>query len=210
MEQVLGLYAEPVDPHRPRVCFDEVPVQLLRDPHPPTRPQPGTPARQDFSYDRVGTCNLYVLFCPDRGWRHVTVTARRRSEDFAYQLKALVDEHFPAAEQIQVVLDNLTAHRPAILYAVFPPAEAFRIAQKLTFTYTPVHGSWLNMVEIENSILAEQCLDARYADRASLQTAVTAWAEARNAVHATIDWRFTAAAAREKLQRLYPKLKEAK
>lgn len=208
MEQVLGLYAAPVNPQRPRVCFDEMPVQLLRDPHPPTGPQPGTPARQDYTYDRVGTCNLYVVFCPDRGWRHVTVTPQRRGEDFAHQLKALVDEHFPEAEQIQVVLDNLTAHRPAILYTAFPPEEAYRIAQKLTFTYTPPHGSWLNMVEIENSILADQCLDARYADRASLQAVVSQWAADRNATQATINWRFTAADAREKLQRLYPKLKE--
>lgn len=210
MEQVLALYAEPVDPRRPRVCLDEVPVQLLRDPHPPTLPRPGLPARQDYTYDRAGTANLYVLFCPDRGWRHVSVTPRRRAQDFAHQLKALVDEHFPDAEQIRVVLDNLTAHRPAMLYATFPPAEAQRIAQKLAFTYTPPHASWLNMVEIENSILTAQCLDARYPDPERLQAAVTAWAQARNAAHATIDWRFTAEDAREKLHKLYPKLKEAK
>lgn len=210
MEQVLALYAQPADPRRPRVCLDEVPVQLLRDPHPPTLPQPGTPARQDYTYGREGTANLYVLFCPDTPWRHVQVTPRRRGVDFAHQLKALVDEHFPDAEQIQVVLDNLTAHRPAILYTAFPPAEALRIAQKLVFTFTPPHGSWLNMVEIENSILADQCLDTRYPDQAALQAAVTAWADARNATQATITWRFTAEHAREKLQRLYPKLGAAK
>ncbi len=204
MEDVLDLYAEPEDPLRPQVCFDELPYQLVAETRQPLPAEPGQPERYDYEYQRNGTCSLFALFCPHQGRRHLDVRERRTAVDFAHQMKALVDEHFPRAEVIRVVLDNLNTHTPASLYAAFEPAEAHRIARKLEFHYTPKHGSWLNMVEIEFSVLARQCLDQCVPDIATLQCTIEPWERERNERHASIDWRFTTPAARTKLSRLYP------
>jgi transposase len=204
MEEVLDLYAEPEDPVRPLVCFDELPVQLVAETRLPLPALPGYPERYDYEYRRHGTCSLFALFCPQRAWRHIDVQERRTAIDFAHQMKALVDEHFPQAEVIRVVLDNLNTHTPASLYAAFPAAEAHRIARKLEFHYTPKHGSWLNMVEIELSVLTRHCLDQRLPDIPTLQATIEPWEQERNERHATVAWRFTTSTARTKLARLYP------
>lgn len=218
MEDVLDLYAEPPDPRRPRVCFDERPVQLIgetRTPVPATPARagkPGRPARYDYEYERKGTANLFVHFSPDvpdgrggyGGWRHVAATERRTKHDFAHQMRILVDDLFPDADVLRLVVDNLNTHTPAALYEAFPAADARRIARKLEFHYTPKHGSWLNMAELEISVLSRQCLDRRIASLPLLAHEVAAWEAPRNAVHATIHWRFTCATARTKLARLYP------
>lgn len=204
MEDVLDLYAEPYDPCCPVVCFDELPYQLLSHVYEPQPGQPGQPRREDYEYEREGGCNLFISFQPLQGWRHVEVTAQRTARDFAYQMQALVDVRFPEAERIRVVLDNLNTHTPAALYQTFPPAEARRLTEKLEFHYTPKHGSWLNMVEIELSVLARQCLDQRLPDRAKVEQVVAPWQARRNAAHATVDWRFTVHHARTNLKDLYP------
>ncbi len=206
MEDVLDLYAEPPDPKRPRVCFDEVPSQLVGETRAPLPAAPGQPARYDYEYQRNGTANLFVAVQPEAGWRHVDVTDRRTKPDFAHQMRALVDEHFPDADVVRIVLDNLNTHTPAALYETFPPEEARRIVSKLEFHYTPTHGSWLNMAEIENGVLSRQCLERRLPDAATLRHEVAAWQARRNAARATIDWRFTTPDARTKLARLYPSL----
>ena len=149
MEDVLELYAEAPDPRRPRVCFDELPYQIVAETRVSLPVQPGHPHRVDYEYERRGTCNIFLAVQPEAGWRHVAVTQRRTAHDFAYQMRALVDEHFPDAERIRVVMDNLNTHKPAALYAAFPAAEARRLVRKLEFHYTPKHGSWLNMAETE-------------------------------------------------------------
>jgi len=208
MEDLLDLYAELMDPRRPRVCLDEVPVQLVSETRTPQPVAPGQPARIDYEYKREGTCNLFVLFQPEAGWRHVTVTERRTAQDFAHQLQALVDVHYPEAEVIRLVTDNLNIHTPACLYETFVPEEARRIAAKLEWHYTPKHASWLNQVEIEISVLSRQCLDRRIPSQAELAAEVAAWEAARNASKATVEWRFTSSHARTKLSRLYPSLPE--
>ncbi len=205
MEDVLDLYGEPYDPKRPVVCFDERPYSLRAHTRDPLPVEPGRPRREDYEYERRGTCNLFVVFQPLVGWRKVTVTERRTSEDFARQMKQLVDEIFPEAEVIRVVLDNLNTHTPAALYQTFPAEEARRLTRKLEFHYTPKHGSWLNMVEIELSILERQCLNRRLPDLESVRREVKAWERARNEARATVDWRFTTTDARHKLHRLYQK-----
>jgi hypothetical protein len=204
MEDVLDLYAEPFDPKRPVVCFDERPCQLLGDVAEPLPPAPGRVKRIDYEYKREGTCNLFTVFQPLKAWRQVTVTERRTKLDFAEQMKVLVDETFPEADVIRVVVDNLNIHTPASLYERFEPEEAHRLTRKLQFHYTPKHGSWLNMVEIELSILSRQCLDRRLANTDVLQAATTSWYQRRNANKATVNWRFTTTDARTKLKRLYP------
>jgi hypothetical protein len=204
MEDVLDLYALPYDPAYPQVCFDERPVQLLDNVIEPLPTRPGYKRRFDYEYHREGTCNLFMMFQPLQGWRHVKVTERRTKLDFAHCMKDLVDIHFPTATCIRVVLDNLNTHTFASLYEAFEPAEARRIARKLEFHFTPKHGSWLNMVEIELSILSRQCLKRRIPDQAILRTEVNAWADYRNAQQATIDWRFSVHDARTKLLSLYP------
>jgi transposase len=204
MEDLLDLYAEPYDPRRPVVCLDERPYALLGDVQDPLPMGPGQPQRVDYEYERHGSCNLFLVFQPLQGWRQVSVTERRTSEEFAWQIKRLVDEAFPEAKVIRVVLDNLNTHTPAALYQTFPPEEARRLTRKLEFHYTPKHASWLNMVEIEFSILARQCLNRRLPEREEVQREVQAWAEARNAARATVEWRFTTADARLKFHRLYP------
>ena len=204
MEDTLDLYAEPYDPRYPHVCFDEVPYQLVAETRIPLPMQPGKPERYDYEYRRNGTCNLFVFFQPLAGWRQVKVTERRTKLDFAQCMKELVDVLFPEAEQIRVTLDNLNTHTPAALYEAFEAAEARRLVRKLEFRYTPKHGSWLNMAEIEISVLTGQCLDRYIPDVTILKREVAAWQEERNARQATIDWQFTTAKARDKLKRLYP------
>ena len=204
MEDVLDLYAEPCDPSQPRVCFDECPYQLLDEVREPLPPQPGQPARQDCEYEREGPCNLFVFLEPNLGWRHIEVTKRRTKQDFAQAMKALVDVHFPDAPLIRVVLDNLNTHTPASLYEAFPPEEARRILRRLEFHYTPKHGSWLNMAEIELSVLGRQCLDQRLPSMQRVQAVIAPWQQGRNAHQVQVKWRFTTADAREKLHRLYP------
>ena len=204
MEDVLDLYAEPYDPQRPVVCFDETSTQLLADTRPRLRVQPGRPARQDYEYRREGTRNLFVACEPLAGWRQVAVTQRRTMQDFAHQMRRLVDEAYPEAQVVRLVLDNLNTHRTASLYETFPATEARRIAQRLEFHYTPKHGSWLNMAEIEISIFSRNCLRRRIPGEDSLRREVHALERERNEAQAVINWRFSIQDARTKLHRLYP------
>ncbi len=212
MEDVLDLYAEPYDPHRPVVCFDETSTQLLAETRPALPAQPGLPLRQDYEYRREGVRNLFLACEPLAGWRQVAVTEHRTMQDFAQQMRWLVDEAYPEVEVVRVVLDNpvsstgqaLNTHRPASLYETFPAAEARRIARRLQFHYTPKHGSWLNMAEIEFSVLSRSCLKQRLPDEETLRREVQALVGERNAARATINWRFNTQDARTKLHRLYP------
>jgi hypothetical protein len=204
MEDVLDLYTQPYDSKHPVVCFDEQPRQLIAETRTPLPVAPGRAERIDYEYRRAGTANLFLVCEPLAGWRHVEVTERRTGEDFARQMKALVDTHFPNTERIAVVLDNLSTHSPAALYQTFPPAEAFRLLKRLEFHYTPKHGSWLNMAELEFSVLDRQCLDRRLPDLDSLRREIAAWEATRNTARVTAEWRFTVAKARTKLRRLYP------
>jgi hypothetical protein len=208
MEDVLDVYTRPADPRRPQVCLDETSRQLLAEVRPPRPPAPGRSARQDHEYAREGVVNLFLVCEPLAGRRHVTVSDRRTRADWAHCIRDLVDVQYPDAEVIVLVQDNLNTHTPASLYEAFPAAEAKRLADKLEIHYTPKHGSWLNMAEIELSALAGQCLDRRIADRATLEREVAAWEARRNAASRTIDWRFTTADARIKLKRLYPVIHE--
>ncbi len=204
MEDVLDLYGEAYDPLRPQVCIDERPCVLHADKLEPLPMKVGQPMRFDYEYERKGSCNLFMVFQPLVGWRQATVTARRTSVDFAYVLRDLVDVHFPEATCVRVVLDNLNTHSFAALYATFPADEARRIARKLEFHHTPKHGSWLNMVEIELSVLVKQCLKRRIPDRDTLQREVAAWQHTRNAQCATVNWLFNVTDARTRLARFYP------
>ena len=204
MEDVLDLYAEPYDPHRPVVCFDETSTQLLAETRPALPAQPGLPLRRDYEYRREGVRNLFLACEPLAGWRQVAVTERRTMQDFAQQMRWLVDEAYPEVEVVRVVLDNLNTHRPASLYETFPAAEARRIARRLQFHYTPKHGSWLNMAEIEFSVLSRSCLKQRLPDEETLRREVQALVGERNAARATINWRFNTQDAPTKLHRLYP------
>jgi hypothetical protein len=206
MEDVLDLYMAPTDPAYPLVCFDETSKQLIGDSRSPLPAGPGQPERFDYEYVRHGVQNLFMFFAPLHNWRHVKVTERRTKEDWAACMRDLVDVHFPEAKRIRVVEDNLNTHTPAALYEALPPAEAKRILDRLEFHYTPKHGSWLNMAEIELSVLNGQCLDRRIADTATLEQEVAAWEKTRNQRRATVNWRFTSADARIKLKRLYPSL----
>jgi len=222
MEDVLDLYAEPADPKRPVVTFDESPTQLIGEVAAPEPPQPAVPAtesaaakaavpaRVDYEYVRHGTVNLFVVYDIHRGWRHVDVTEQRTSRHFAHQMKALVDEHYPEAERIRLVMDNLSTHTAAALYETFEPAEARRILRKLEIHYVPKHASWLNMVEIEIGVLKAQCLDRRIGDRDTLRREIAAWEKARNEAGTRIRWMFTTERARQKLGRVYRPLAEAR
>lgn len=208
MEDVLEVYKRPYDPCFPLVCMDEVSKQLLRDTRAPLPMQPGKPQRQDYEYERGGVVNLFLFSEPIVGRRWVDVTEHRTRVDWAEQIKELVDERYPEAERIVLVMDNLNTHSPASLYEAFPPMEAKRLADKLEIHYTPKHGSWLNMAEIELSVLSRQCLDRRVPDFEALETQVEAWQRRRNNEGCKIDWRFTTEDARIKLKRLYPSLHE--
>lgn len=210
MEDILDLYAEPYDPKRPVVNFDEATKQLVGDLRQPIPAKPGKPEKYDYEYFRNGTANIFMFFEQGRGWRRAKVTACRTNLDFAECMRDLVDDpHYAQAEVIRVVLDNLSTHRPEALYQVFPPEEARRILRKLEFHYTPKHASWLNMVEIEIGIMRKQCLDRRISDHQLLIDELAAWEADRNAVGATITWMFDLERAREKLGRSYPDLTTA-
>jgi hypothetical protein len=204
MEDVLDVYQQPYDPACPVVTFDERPVQLVSETRQPIPAQPGQLERFDYEYKREGTANLFEFFQPLAGWRHVKVTAQRTKMDFAHCMKDLVDVHCPDAVKIKIVLDNLNTHDISSLYEAFEPAEALRIARKLEFHFTPKHGSWLNMTEIEFSILTRQVLDQRIPDVPTLTQLIGHWESQRNAECATITWHFTPEIARTKLARLYP------
>lgn len=204
MEDVLDVYALPFDPKRPQVCFDERPVQLLGEVYAPLPAQPGQVRRYDYAYERRGTANLVVMGQPLAGWREVKATDQRQKVDFALWMKELVDVHFPEAELIRVVLDNLNTHTPGALYDAFEPDQARRILRKLEFHYTPKHGSWLNMAEIEISILSRQVLKQRIASLDGLAHLTRTWTQRRNALRATIHWQFDLTQARTKLAHLYP------
>jgi DDE superfamily endonuclease len=208
MEDVLDVYQRAEDLHRPLVCLDETSRQVLADVRPPLPTQPGRPVRHDPEYVREGVVNLFLVTAPLRGWRQVLVSQQRTRVDWAHCIQELVDVHYPDAEQIVLVMDHLNTHSPASLYEAFPPAEAKRLADKLEIHYTPKHGSWLNMAEIELSVLQRQCLDRRLSDRVTMEQEVAAWVAARNGAAASIDWRFTTADARIKLKRLYPTFQE--
>ena len=209
MEDVLEVYTRPYDPRYPQVCMDEVSKQLLRDTRQPLSMESGRPQRRDYEYERGGVVNLFLFCEPLRGRRWVDVTERRTRADWAHRIKELVDERYAEAERIVLVMDNLNTHTPASLYEVFDPAEARRLAEKLEIHYTPKHGSWLNIAEIELSVLSRQCLDRRVPNFETLEAEVAAWQEQRDAAGGKkIEWRFSAEDARIKLKRLYPSLKE--
>ena len=204
MEDVLDLYAEDADPKRPVVCFDESPTQLIGEIRQPIPPAPGQPERCDCEYRRNGTANLFVFLDAHRPWRHVKVTERRTARDFALCMRDLADTHYPGADLIRVVLDNLSTHTVGALYETFPAPEARRILQRIEFHSTPKHASWLNMVEIEISVLRGQCLDRRIGERDILVAEIAAWQKQRNVSGARIKWKFTTQKARAKLARAYP------
>lgn len=206
MEDVLEVYHRPHDPSRPLVCLDETSKQLVAETRVPLPMQPGKPARHDYEYERNGTANLFMLFAPLEGFRHVEVTERRTAIDYARILKHLSDIHFAKAEKITLVQDNLNTHSPASLYEAFEPAEARRLVERFEWHYTPKHGSWLNLAESELAVLSSQCLNRRIPNRATLEREVAAWRAHRNTHNAKADWRFTTADARIKLKRLYPTL----
>jgi len=204
MEDVLEVHQRPYDPARPVVGLDEGGKQLIGEVRQPLPVRPGKAAKEDYEYERHGTANLFMAFEPLAGHRLVEVTERRTAVDFARFLKRLLDEVYPEARRVVLVVDNLNTHTPASLYEAFAPAEARRLAARLEWHYTPKHGSWLNMAEIELSVLARQCLDRRIPDRETLAREVAAWQERRNAAAVKADWQFTTADARTKLKRLYP------
>jgi hypothetical protein len=204
MEDVLDLDKEPYDPRRPTVNCDETSKHLFKETREPLPVEPGQAARYDYEYERNGTRNLFLLTEPQAGWRHIAVTERRTMQDFAHQMHWLVEARYSEAEVIRVVMENLNTPKHASLYEAFAPAEARRLLKKLEFHYTPKHGSWLHMAEIELRILSRQCLDRRIPDEATLRREITAYEDTRNAAKATIAWRFTTTEAREKLHRLYP------
>lgn len=206
MEDVLDVYGRPRNPTRPRVCVDESNKEQHREVILPEPMVPGHPVRQESTYERHGVSNLFMFFAPLENWRQVQVTDRRTASDCAQCLRELVDTYFPEAERMVLVLDNRNTHTAAALYATFPPADAKRIWDRLEVHYTPKHGSWLNMAEIELSVLRRQCLDRRIPDQETLRRETAAWVKRRNTAQATIDWHFTMDDARVKLKKLYPTL----
>lgn len=207
MERVLDVYQQPYDARRPLVCMDESSKQHTREIRTPLPMKPGQPEKQDNEYERNGVSSLFMFFAPLEGWRHVEVTDSRTARDWAHQIKALIDVRFPKADSIRLVMDNLNTHTPASLYKTFEPEEAHRLASKLEIIYTPKHGSWLNMAEIELSILSRQCLNRRIPDQTTLKSEIEAWESQRNAVRSKMEWRFTTEDARVKLKKLYPTIK---
>lgn len=204
MEDVLEVYHRSPDRQRPLVCFDEGSKQQTKETRLPLPTQPGSVAKYDYEYERNGTSNVFIFFAPLEAWRHLKVTDRRTMIDFAHCMRDLVDSHFPDAHKIVLVMDNLNTHKFASLYEAFEPTEARRIMEKLEIHYTPKHGSWLNMAEIELSVLHRQCLKARIPDRDTLIAKTTAWQQRRNRQQSTVHWQFTTDDARIKLHRLYP------
>ena len=208
MEDVLAVYIRPYDERRPQVCVDEMSKQLISETRLPLPMQPGEVACYDYEYERHGTANLFMISEPLLRWRAVQVTERRTAKDFADVVRWLAEEVHPEAEKLVLVLDKLNTHKPASLYEAFAPAEARRLWEKLEIHYTPKHGSWLNMAEIEFSVLNGQCLNRRLADKATVQKEVAAWQRQRNRRCGTVDWQFSTADARIKLKRLYPSIQD--
>ena len=206
MENVLDIYKQPYDPNYPVVCMDESSKQHILEVRTPEEASPGKSARYDTEYKRNGVSNLFVFFEPLMGWRRLTVTDSRTSIDWAHQVKQLLDEEYPEVIKVRLVMDNLNTHTPASLYKAFEPAEARRLAERLEIHYTPKHGSWLNMAEIEFSHLGRQCLDRRIPDQATMRKEVEAWANERNQRKTEMEWRFTTEDARIKLKHLYPSI----
>ena len=206
MEDVLSVYTRPRNPDRPVVCLDETSKQLVAETRAPVAMQPRLPARVDYEYARNGVANLFMMFAPLEGWRHVKVTDRRTAVDYAHVLKDLADVHFAQAETIVLIQDNLNTHAAASLYEAFPAAEARRLVERFEWHYTPKHGSWLDLAESELGVLASQCLDRRIPDKQAIIDEVAAWVRLRNKTHAVAQWHFTTNDARIKLKSLYPSL----
>lgn len=204
MEDVLDVYQRPESEKNPLVCMDETSKQQIKETRPSLAPEPGQVARYDHEYERNGVSNIFMLFAPLKGWRHVKVTNQRTQIDWAQCMQELSDVHFPEAEKITVVMDNLNTHKAASFYEAFPPEEARRLINRFEFHYTPKHGSWLDMAEIELGVLQRQCLNRHIADQDLLKSEVTAWETRRNSESTKADWRFTTQDARIKLKRLYP------
>jgi hypothetical protein len=207
MEDILDLYERPLEPEEVKICVDERPYQLLADIQPGLPIAPGYPAREDYTYKRKGTCNLFVVLAPEKGWREVVVTERRTKEDWEHLLVWLADEVFPDVRKIHMVCDNLNTHTLGALYLVLPPEEARKRAKRFCLHPTSKHASWLNMAEIEISALERQCLDRRIGDIETLRREVAAWVKLRNEAQVTVHWQFTSWDARQKLARSYPKIK---
>ncbi len=206
MEDILELYHRPYDPNKPLICMDETSKQLVKETRLPIGATPGQPARYDYEYERNGVCNIFMFYEPFGGKRYVSITDRRTKRDWAIQIKKLLDVRFPTEEKILLVVDNLNTHKGSSLYATFSPEEARRLLNRLEIHYTPKHGSWLNIAEIELRVLSGQCLNRRIPDREALQNEVAAWQDQRNFKQAKVDWRFSNDDARIKLKRLYPTL----
>lgn len=204
MEDVLEVYHRPYDERYPQICMDESSKQQVIEVNTPLVAEPGQPVRYDTEYERNGVSNLFLFFEPLSGWRHIDVTDQRTAVDWAHQIQQLVDVHYAQAERIVLVMDNLNTHCPASLYKAFPPEQARRLLERLEIHYTPKHGSWLNMAEIEFSVLSKQCLDRRIPDQPTLMRQIQAWEQPRNAAGSAMQWRFTTEEARIKLKRLYP------
>jgi hypothetical protein len=206
MEDVLEVYKRPYDPKRPLVCMDEMPKQLLADLRAPLPVQPGQPLREDYEYKREGVADVFMVFEPLRGKRWIEITKQRRRQEWAEVMRKVSDELYPDAEKIVIVLDNLNTHSPASFYQVYPPTEARRLTERFEFHYTPKHGSWLNMAEIELSVLVRQCLNGRIPNLEVLSAEVSAWQDHRNSEVVKVHWQFTTADARVKLKKLYPNI----
>ena len=204
MEDILAVYQRPRDAARPLVCLDETSKQLIKETRQPIPMTKGRTRRIDYEYERNGVANLFMLFAPLEGWRHVEVTDRRTAIDYARILRDISDKYYPQARKIVLVQDNLSTHKPASLYEAFPAHEARRLVERFEWHYTPKHGSWLNMAESELAVLSSQCLDRRIPDKPKLISEVAAWEKARNKYNAVADWQFTTADARVKLKHLYP------
>lgn len=204
MEDILAVYQRPRDAACPLVCLDEISKQLIKETRQPIPMTQGRARRIDYEYERNGVANLFMLFAPLEGWRHVEVTDRRTAIDYARILRDISDKYYPQARKIVLVQDNLSTHKPASLYEAFPAPEARRLVERFEWHYTPKHGSWLNMAESELAVLSSQCLDRRIPDKPKLISEVAAWEKARNKYNAVADWQFTTADARVKLKHLYP------
>ena len=206
MEDILEVYALPYDEKIPVICMDEQPFQMLGEKLEPVPMQPGIPAKEDYEYVRHGSCSIFIFTEPLVGWRHVQATEHRTKIDWALQIRELLDIHYPAAERIRLVMDNLNTHTISSLYEAFPPKEALRLAKRLEIHYTPKHGSWLNIAEIELSVMTKQCLGRRIPDLSFLNEQLSYWENSRNSSQKTVQWHFTTADARNKLRWLYPKI----
>lgn len=208
MEDILDVYQRPYNPDIPQVCMDESSKQLIKEVREKIPGKAGSPERYDTEYERNGVANLFMFFEPLAGRRHVEVTDHRTAKDWAEQIQKLVDDYYPKAHKIVLVMDNLNTHAGASLYKTFPPEEARRILDRLEIHYTPKHGSWLDMAEIELSILSRQCLDQRIPDKKTIKNEIAAWEKKRNAISSSMNWRFNVCDARIKLKKLYPIIEE--